>query len=183
MSKVLQQDLVMLGYGKEVGAIDGIVGAKTKGAIRQLQRDREIGVDGIAGHVTKGEIATMKARAGLDGTRNFHIDEFRSPDNQSLPKGGMDKTLLLNLELLRWKLNNKPLFINSGYRTRGFNEKVGGIWNSNHLTGKAADIKSLHYPAREVHKHAVQIFNGVGKYRNFTHVDTDSKRVHFTGAY
>lgn len=183
MSKVLQQDLVELGYGKEVGQIDGIIGAKTRQAIRLLQEDTVIVVDGIAGAVTKGKIALLKRNAGYVGTRNFNIQEFRSHDNGSLPTGGMDPALLLNLELLRWKLGNVSIVINSGYRTPAYNKRVGGIANSNHIKGNAADIRAIGVAASEVHKHAVQIFNGVGKYRNFTHVDTDKKRVHFTGAY
>lgn len=34
----------------------------------------------------------------------------------------------------------KPISINSGYRCAELNKKVGGVWNSQHLTGEAADI-------------------------------------------
>src|SRR5690606_5107064 len=121
--------------------------------------------------------------AGINGTRNFDINEFRSPDNNSLPKKGMEKTLLWKLELLRWELGNKPVVINSGYRTKSFNSNIGGYSNSNHLTGKAADIKVIGVSPSSVHKIALQIFEGVGKYKNFTHVDTDSKKVKFIGNY
>ena len=35
----------------------------------------------------------------------------------------------------------KPVVISSGYRCRELNEKVGGVSNSQHLTGEAADIR------------------------------------------
>lgn len=183
MSKTLQQDLVMLGYGDIVGQIDGIIGAKTIKAVRTFQKDLKITVDGIAGHETKGVIIDCKDASGLIGTRNFKIHEFASPDTKGLPKGGMSAELLLNLELLRWKLGNRSVVINSGYRTKAYNKQVGGIAKSNHLTGHAADIKVPGVSAQTVQKHALQIFNGVGSYKNFTHVDTASDRVHYIGKY
>jgi len=36
----------------------------------------------------------------------------------------------------------KPISINSGYRCAELNKKVGGVWNSQHLTGEAADIST-----------------------------------------
>lgn len=44
------------------------------------------------------------------------------------------------LNPLRVKLG-KAVFINSGYRCPEVNEKVGGVSNSQHLIGQAADIR------------------------------------------
>lgn len=183
MVKLLQEDLIKLGYGDIVGELDGIEGAKTIKAVRQFQEDNELVIDGIAGPKTKKAIEMWKTKVGLYGTRNFTIKEFRSPDTNSLPKEGMCPKLLMGLEFLRWRLGNRPMVINSGYRTKEFNKRVGGISNSNHLKGLAADIVVKGVAASEVHKQAVHIFNGVGKYKNFTHVDTAMARVHFTGKY
>lgn len=183
MSKSLQLDLIELGYGDIVGTLDGIVGVKTKDAVKKLQGARRLIVDGIVGKRTRTEIAFLKKNAGKIGTRNFHIDEFRCPDKNSLPDGGMDADLLLKLEILRWSLGNKSVRINSGFRTPGFNARIGGIATSNHLTGKAADIKVIGVNAELVYYVAMDIFEGVGKYQNFTHVDTDSKKVRFIGRY
>lgn len=183
MSKALQQDMVELGYGNIVGTIDGIVGKKTTSAVKTLQADCNLIVDGIAGVKTKKAIKEWKESAGKIGTRNFKIEEFVSHDTKTIPKNGMSNELLLGLELLRWKLGNKPMRITSGYRTREYNSKVGGIWNSNHLTGLAADIKVIGVSPRRVQTMAEQIFNGVGRYKYFTHVDTHYKKVHFTGGY
>lgn len=176
-------DLIELGYGDVVGKLDGIVGEKTKAAVKKLQSARRLLVDGIVGKQTKAEIAFLKKNAGKIGTRNFHIDEFRCPDKNSLPDGGMDNELLLKLEILRWSLGNKSVRINSGYRTPAFNKRIGGIATSNHLTGKAADIKVIGVNADLVYYVAMDVFEGVGKYQNFTHVDTDSKKVRFIGKY
>ena len=42
----IQQELVAHGY--HVGPVDGVIGKKTKGAIRQYQRDAQLSVDGVA---------------------------------------------------------------------------------------------------------------------------------------
>ena len=42
----IQEELLAHGY--HVGPIDGVIGKKTKGAIRQYQRDAELAVDGVA---------------------------------------------------------------------------------------------------------------------------------------
>lgn len=44
------------------------------------------------------------------------------------------------LQPLRDKLG-KPIIINSGYRCKALNCKVGGVANSQHLLGQAADIR------------------------------------------
>jgi len=100
-----------------------------------------------------------------------------------LPKGGMDNELLLKLELLRWTLGNKSIVINSGYRTKAFNKRIGGYVKSNHLLGKAADIKVVGVPAKDVQKQAAKIFEGLGTYRNFTHVDVRTPGVKYAGNY
>lgn len=37
-----------------------------------------------------------------------------------------------------------PIIINSGFRCQRVNDKVGGVWNSQHLLGQAVDIKVTH---------------------------------------
>ena len=44
------------------------------------------------------------------------------------------------LERIREILGNLPLTISSGYRSRALNAAVGGVTNSAHLTGWAADF-------------------------------------------
>ena len=42
-----------------------------------------------------------------------------------------------------------PVVVSSGYRCKELNSVVGGVWNSQHLTGEAADIQPL-FPAAPV---------------------------------
>ena len=51
------------------------------------------------------------------------------------------KHLAVNLlEKLRVINGNKPLFLSSGYRCPRLNKAVGGVKNSQHLEGMAADV-------------------------------------------
>lgn len=43
------------------------------------------------------------------------------------------------LDKVRMKFK-KPIRVNSGYRTKGLNVAVGGVYNSDHIKGLAADI-------------------------------------------
>ena len=70
------------------------------------------------------------------------------------------KELCINLlEPLRAKIN-KPIRILSGYRCEELNKAVGGVGNSKHLEGYAADItiEGLSHP---------ELFNFIKKYLKF----------------
>lgn len=185
--RTVQLNLIKLGYGsllRPFGA-DGKNGEKTKNAIRTFQRDynkrfnKNILVDGIPGRQTYAALRDWIKNAGVKGTRNFNINEFRSKDGGGLPKGGMDNDLLTKLEQLRYNLGDKSIIINSGYRTVSHNKAVGGASKSQHIYGKAADIRVSGVLALRVYNAADKLFNGVGKYPTFTHVDTRSNKARF----
>ncbi|EGI2114815.1 peptidoglycan-binding domain-containing protein [Listeria monocytogenes] len=58
-NKTLQANLNKLGY--DCGTVDGIIGAKTKAAIKALQKATGLDVDGIAGPKTLAKIAELLA--------------------------------------------------------------------------------------------------------------------------
>lgn len=68
----------------------------------------------------------------------FKPHEFDSPD---APGSGshMDLSFVHKLDKIRSALG-KPMRINSGYRTFNHNKKVGGVPDSAHTRGLAADI-------------------------------------------
>ena len=79
------------------------------------------------------------------------------------------------LEWLRDKNGTASVLINSWYRDRRYNDAIGGVPHSMHMTLAAADVTKVGCTPAEVadmlegHSHA-KLF-GVGRYRSFTHVD------------
>lgn len=186
-TKQVQLALISLGYGeimRPFGA-DGKRGAKTQLAIKTFQGDynklfnKSILEDGIPGPQTYAALRDWQKQAGNKGTKNFKISEFRCKGSGTLPNGGIDNNLILKLEELRYALGGKALVINSGYRSPAHNKRVGGASKSQHLYGKAADIKVRGVTPATVYRAADKIFNGVGRYNTFTHVDTRENKARF----
>lgn len=75
-------------------------------------------------------------------TANFTKKEFDSKDGEEMPQDVFFNIVKLanQLQILRSKLK-RPIKINSGYRSPQHNKNVGGSPNSQHLLGKASDIK------------------------------------------
>lgn len=69
---------------------------------------------------------------------------------------------ILSLEELR-KEYNKPIVISSAFRCLKHNIKIGGVLDSAHTQGLAADIKISGKNAHELLKHALNLgFTGIG---------------------
>ena len=103
-------------------------------------------------------------------SKNFTLSEFACNDGSK--EITIDYELIDKLQQLRDMLG-KPIKVTSGYRTVAYNKKCGGIATSNHLIGKAADIKVSGMTPLELAKVADKIgFKGIGVYPTFTHVDT-----------
>jgi uncharacterized protein YcbK (DUF882 family) len=99
---------------------------------------------------------------------NFLLSEFACKDGSKTVI--VDFELLFLLQCLRDVVGR--VIVTSAYRTPEYNKKVGGIANSFHLDGKAADIKVPGLTPYEVAIIADRIgFLGVGVYPTFTHVD------------
>jgi hypothetical protein len=82
-------------------------------------------------------------------TEHFTLEEFTASetadqcgiDNTPPPEviEQLQKTADL-LELVRTALGDVDIFVTSGYRCEELNEEVGGVANSQHMTGQAADF-------------------------------------------
>jgi len=81
-------------------------------------------------------------------TEHFHLDEFTTSQtasrqnlNNEPPRQVVEnlKKLAFTLESVRTLLGY-PLHINSGYRSPALNAAIGGVKNSAHLLGYAADF-------------------------------------------
>lgn len=113
-------------------------------------------------------------------SENFKVREFRCHD-------GTDEILIdEKLVTLLQKMRNKLGVINisSAYRTKNYNKKVGGVSNSQHVYGCAADITLKNNSAlTEAAQYAEKIgFSGIGldnKYQMFLHLDTRKSKSYF----
>lgn len=119
---------------------DGIVGTNTINAIRAFQSRHGLVVDGIAGTAT---FKALNNNIGGGSSTHFKKAEFacecRGRYCNGYPGGNTSAKLLGILESLR-SYYGKPITVTSGQRCPTYNRQIGGISNSAHIYGKAADI-------------------------------------------
>ena len=113
----------------------------------------------------------------------FTLDEFNCP---SLPNSGknMDSSFLAKLEEARG-IAGVPFKITSGYRTKEHNAEVGGVPNSSHLIGVAADIAVSNGSERYIILNALirAGFKRIGVAKTFIHCDTDPNKSNSVWTY
>jgi len=109
---------------------------------------------------------------------HFTLSEFDSPDE---PGSGarMQQSMLEKLDRAReWA--GVPFRISSGYRTPEHNKSVGGVENSAHIRGYAADIRIDGYNEAAITRMIAALtlagFTRIGKARTFLHVDDDPEK-------
>lgn len=107
---------------------------------------------------------------------HFDISEFDSPDKKGSGKY-MDKTFLSMIDEARG-IARIPFKINSGYRTRKRNKRVGGVSNSSHLKGLACDIRCVDSNTRYLIINALRDvgFTRIGIAKTFIHCDIDTSK-------
>lgn len=114
-------------------------------------------------------------------SENFKVKEFASTD-------GTDPIFIAAklvevLQAIRTHFN-KPVTINSAFRTAARNAVVGGAKYSQHLYGTAADIVVSGIAPEEVAKYAETILpdtGGIGRYSTFTHIDVRKEKSRWNG--
>lgn len=115
-------------------------------------------------------------------SEHFKVREFAQKDFRC-DKVIVDTELIDVLEDIRAHFN-KPVIVTSGYRTPEYNAKIGGVKNSQHTKGTAADIKVSGIPAREIQKYLKHKYPdkyGIGSYLTFTHIDIRDKKARWRG--
>ena len=112
-------------------------------------------------------------------TTNFSLEEFKCKDGSEIPNDVLPNIIELvnNLQVLRDAIG-KSITINSGYRSPKYNAKIGGVKDSQHVKGKASDLrvsgmtpKELAEVIEELIKRKKMKEGGIGIYPNFTHYD------------
>ena len=129
---------------------------------------------------------TIKAYSkAKDGNKklstNFRVKEFACTDGSD--PIFIDSELVNVLQKIRVHFG-KSVTITSAYRTPTKNKAVGGETYSQHLYGKAADIKVKGVTPQKVAAYAEKLLpgkGGIGTYSTFTHVDVRSTKARWKG--
>ena len=127
-----------------------------------------------------------------DGERrlapDFKVRELRCKDGTDTVM--VDEALTVVLQCIREHFG-KPVVITSGYRTAAHNAVVGGAKSSQHLLGRAADIRVQGVSVENVAAYAESLmpdWGGVGRYpvkagraTGWVHVDTRADKARWRG--
>jgi len=126
---------------------------------------------------------TIKFKRGenIQLSRHFHLKEFEC-------KCGKCKETIVSAEHLRLLQElrehfDSPVLISSAYRCPAHNIAVGGVTSSQHPKGLATDITVAGVSVKEVWEYCDKIFDGLGKYKNFNHIDSRGEKARWTGSY
>lgn len=111
---------------------------------------------------------------------NFKVKEFACKDGSD--PIFIDTELVTVLQKIRTHFG-KPVTITSAYRTPPHNSREGGTTYSQHLYGKAADIKISGVTPKKVADYAETLLEsgGIGIYNTFTHIDVRSVKSRWQG--
>jgi uncharacterized protein YcbK (DUF882 family) len=113
---------------------------------------------------------------------NFAPGELVSPYPQAWRETRASQ-LAMTFERVRELLGDVPITILSAYRREDYNAHVGGVKASQHIQGRALDIKHRTLPARQVFAQLLELqkagelplLGGLGSYRSFVHLDVRPK--------
>jgi uncharacterized protein YcbK (DUF882 family) len=117
-------------------------------------------------------------------TDNFSLEEFECKCGCKMPAFVKNNIIELadNLQALRDEVGR--LDLTNAYRCKKHNAEVGGSVKSQHLLGKAADVKSKIFNPSEIYQHVEGMMKnetfkigGIGEYNTFTHIDIRGYRA------
>jgi uncharacterized protein YcbK (DUF882 family) len=120
-------------------------------------------------------------------TSNFSLEEFECKCGCEMPEFVKKNIIELaeNLQVLRDDVGR--LDLTNAYRCKFHNADVGGSVNSQHLKGKAADIKSKTLSPNEIAVRTNDLMKnesfklgGIGIYNTFTHIDIRGTRARWS---
>lgn len=167
---VKQQQCLLTYFGYYTGNIDGMFGPKSVAATKAFQQDfGGISVDGICGEQTEKALKYAVAygiEKKSDSTDYTNVQNNNTDDSTNSNTGTfwdeikyfkksefackcgkycdgypaeIDMDMVKIADQIRTKIG-KPITINSGLRCKTHNSNVGGVSNSQHLLGNAADL-------------------------------------------
>jgi len=110
-------------------------------------------------------------------SKNFRRSEFACRCGCGF--ADIDIKLVKVLEEIR-SISKSPIIITSGCRCEAHNTRVGGAKESQHVKGKAVDIKIIGYDSQVVADHIEKLYPycyGIGRYSSWVHIDIRPEKV------
>lgn len=117
-------------------------------------------------------------------TLHFDSREFGCKDQPKTPYPAAWiatrlRPLCETLEVVRDALGGRAVTVVSGYRTPAWNARIGGARRSQHVEGRAADIRVAGVSPARVHTTVLRLhaerqlpaLGGLGAYNTFSHLD------------
>ena len=195
---VRQKQCLLAYLGYYAGEIDGVWGDASRKATEEFQRKNQLTVDGVYGDGTAARIreviASGEVTAGETDVadwwkdiRYFRRTEFRCPCGRC---GGFpvepQESMVRVVDEIRHRLGVPVSVVDgggSGVRCASHNAEVGGVSNSQHLYGLAADLHSAASPAemKAVAEDVMGHTGGIGVYSWGIHVDTRQGYARWNG--
>ncbi len=185
---IKQQQCLLTYLGYDTVWIDGVDGPRTQEALAKFRADYGVGAEGLVGAVAGTVVKLEKLAAGTEpaqtgkgiyGSKYFTREEFRCQCKGKYCNGfpyEPTKELIFTLDRIRERLG-VPITIvesgGSGVRCAKHNAEVGGVYNSEHLYGRAADLHSSASPAamKAAAEAVMGKTGGIGLYDWGIHVD------------
>lgn len=199
---VKQKQCLLYYLGYYVGNIDGVWGTLSKTATKAFQKDHGLKDDGIFGSDTEkkilGVIATGETTTATDTIPAPVVDdwddiEFFSKKEFRCKCGGqycdgypaeIDLTMVRYADEIRRRLG-VPIGVNSGLRCAQWNAIQGGVSNSQHRYGTAADLgKPSGVTVAEMARVAEDVMGdtgGIGIYSWGIHIDSRKTKSRWNG--
>ena len=196
----IQALLTYLGY--DPGEVDGLPGKNTRRAVLAFQAQEGLEQDGSPGPLTQaalleavanGRFLEEAARTPEETTVTFwdEIRYFKKPEfacKCGKYCNGYPAEIDIGMVKIADEIRNrigKPIHINSGLRCKTHNANVGGVFNSQHLLGKAADLAcpSGCTPTQmaSIAEEIMGDTGGIGTYSWGIHIDTRSTKSRWNG--
>jgi len=110
-------------------------------------------------------------------SENFRAREFMCP---CCSKEGIKDELVVYLQLVHNLLPvHRVMIVTSGFRCEEHNKEVGGVEDSAHMKGLAADIKfeDISHKFMLISAFLKVGFKRIGIYNSFIHVDLDASKT------
>lgn len=130
-------------------------------------------------HVGAGVVPLIEVR-GRENERlseHFTVREFMCRDGA--PYARISPELIGNLQRLRERIS-QSILVSSGYRHKRHNEAEKGATDSQHIAGRAADVRSTTLKPIDLAAEALAVFGcniGIGLGKNIVHLDLRGSRA------